>query len=176
KEINRLWRKAGKPGANEPERWEPIEKAVGLELTKLRLGMEGRYSWEQNPFPPYVFQNLGQNIKRVEGRIKELEQREKVREVLATEEPLETRGSGYVIKEDLEDNRIHFIFDEKPEKEVCRLMRTYGFRWSPQRVAWVRQLNERGRINAQWAAKAIEGRLQTVEPSQMKGGDATTVP
>lgn len=57
--------------------------------------------------------------------------------------------------ENKEDNRIWFMFDEKPSRAVCEIMRKYGFKWSPSREAWVRMLNESSRYNVERAIKDI---------------------
>lgn len=100
-------------------------------------------------FPDYALKNNNANIRRIKERIQGLEAR--------TNEPgrPDIRGDGYVIREDTDDNRILFVFDAKPPKAVCEFMRAYGFRWSPTRAAWVRQLNNAGRHAAQVAASKI---------------------
>jgi len=49
------------------------------------------------------------------------------------------------------ENRIQFLFNEKPSEEVRNLLKHWGFRWSPSNAAWQRQLNNAGL----YAAKCI---------------------
>lgn len=41
---------------------------------------------------------------------------------------------------DLSSNRMDLTFDEAPDEGTRRLLRANGFRWSPYRKAWTRQL------------------------------------
>ena len=88
-------------------------------------------------YPSYALQNNNQNIRRIEGRIKDLQQRkEREQETKAIKTDL------YEFK--LEDNRCQFIFDGKPEAEVRQVLKRHAFKWSPSRGAWVRQASGYG--------------------------------
>ena len=78
-------------------------------------------------------QNLGANIRQVKSRIEELGH------VFDNEERYEEH-SDFVYKE--EDGRCQFVFEGKPDEEVRRLLKSYGFKWSPTRGAWVRKLTQ----------------------------------
>lgn len=106
-----------------------------------------RYSWEPHPFPPYAFQNLNGNMRRVRERIAELERKAEAPAAAPVE------GNGFRIVEDAEDNRIRIKFDSKPVEAVRAVCKRWGFRWSPMACAWQRQLNGSGRHAAQSAAK-----------------------
>ena len=105
--------------------------------------------------PSYVLQNLGQNIKSVKDRIARLEKQEK--------EAAEHCGENVVIYEsdacklikNYSENRIQFIFNEKPSEEVRTLLKHWGFRWSPSNSAWQRQLNNAGLYAAKCIVNAI---------------------
>lgn len=98
-------------------------------------------------FPPFSLKNSNANIRRVEQRIRDLER-------AAERETKEEAGDGYTYREDVEENRVMFLFPGKPDEETRRLLKENGFRWSPRRKAWVRMLNGAGR----WAAeKVMEG-------------------
>jgi hypothetical protein len=105
----------------------------------------------KDPLPRYVLTNLGANIRRVKGRIAELE---KAAERPAAE-PI--TGDGWTIEECPADNRLRVIFDEKPPRETWRLMRRYGFRWAPSVGAWQRHLNDGARYAAQCVARELGG-------------------
>lgn len=101
-------------------------------------------------FAPYSLQNNNANIRRVEQRIQSL--------IAAEQTPAQpdTIGNGYTIREDKEDNRLLFIFDAKPSKEVCQLMKSRGFHWSKFRKAWCRKLTD----NARWSSQRVAADLQ----------------
>ncbi len=125
---------------------ELMERATKKLESYIKYGSEGLR------FPSYALQNNNANLRRVRQRITDLERRQ------ATAAAPDLEGQGYTIREDADDNRVLFIFDAKPPKDICRLMRTYGFRWSPTRKAWCRQLTANGRYGAKMAAEAIEER------------------
>ncbi len=123
-----------------------------MERATKKLESHIKYGSGGLRFPSYALQNNNANLRRVRQRIADLERRQ------ATAAAPDLEGDGYTLREDAEDNRILFIFDVKPPKEIRRLMRTYGFRWSPSRMAWCRQLTNAGRYSAKMAAEAIEER------------------
>ena len=43
-----------------------------------------------------------------------------------------------------EENRIQVLFDEKPDDEIRRELKSNGFKWAPSKNAWQRHLNENG--------------------------------
>lgn len=93
-------------------------------------------------FPSYQITNNGAQIRRLEARIRELEQaRARV--------DLEERGDGYVYREDAADNRVMFCFDSKPDADLRQILKRHGFRYSSTRNAWVRHLNGNGKYAAQ---------------------------
>ena len=51
-----------------------------------------------------------------------------------------------------------FLFEGKPAKDTRDVLKRHGFRWSPTRSAWVRQLTG----NAQWAAKDVIRHLEAL--------------
>lgn len=100
-------------------------------------------------FPGYMLSNNNANIKRIKGRIAELEQRD-------TESgPVEEQHGDVTYLEDFEDGRVRLIFPGKPSSEVRSLLKSNGFRWSPRNTAWQRQLTDNGRL----AARYVLGQL-----------------
>ncbi len=137
---------------------DPGGKASKTKMAALteaeRLHVQGyrpAYSWEPHPYPPYQLSNNNANIKRVKDRISSL-----TREAGTNQPPLEVIGKGFTIVEDRDENRMMARFDTKPSRDVCKIMRTSGFKWSPTRTAWVRLLNNAARWNAAEAARQIE--------------------
>lgn len=100
-------------------------------------------------FPGYALQNNNAEIRRIKARIGGMKARENATPASDIE------GDGFTIREDAEDNRIWVIFEQKPPRETCQIMRRCGFKWSPSRSAWVRMLNANGRFAASCVAKAL---------------------
>lgn len=90
-------------------------------------------------FPAYALSNSSANIRRIEGRIRDLGTR--------AERPHATiEGEGYVYREDPIEGRVMFIFAGKPDEATRKQLKANGFKWSPSRDGkpWVRHLNNAG--------------------------------
>lgn len=96
-------------------------------------------------FPKFELQNNNANIRRIKSRIQASEK-------LGRRSNKELQGHGYTYKEDVEDNRILFIFSDKPDEATRSVLKRNAFKWSPTRRAWVRQLNN----NGLWAAGEVK--------------------
>jgi len=109
------------------------------------LGMtekKARYILEPDCFggvgyAKYRLSNNSAEIRRLQKRIDDLKKRDSVEEVREEHE-------GFTYLTDKEDNRIHFIFPGKPDDETRALLKGNGFKWSPTRGAWVRQISNAG--------------------------------
>jgi hypothetical protein len=112
------------------------------DIEALRTPKYGRIG-----FPAWQISNNGANIRRIEGRIKELEER-------ATREPEHIVTDLYELK--VEDNRVQFIFDGKPDEEVRNILKYHAFKWSPSRGAWVRQASGNGLFAARQAKRKLD--------------------
>lgn len=73
------------------------------------------------------------DLKDLEAHLKELESASE-----KTEEAYDEFG--LKVERDVEDTRLNLFFDDIPEKEVRNLLVSNGFKWSPSRSAWTRQL------------------------------------
>ena len=104
-------------------------------------------------FPNYSLTNNNANIRSTKKRIESLLKKQEVTE------PNSAAGDGWQMKEDLEENRICFIFPGKPSEEIRSILKGRGFKWSPSRGAWVRMLN----ANGQYAAKMVINALNNLQ-------------
>jgi len=95
--------------------------------------------------------NNNANMKRIEGRIKELEVKETRRE----ESPFINytfEGGSMVVN--YEADRIQIMFDSRPSKDELNAWKAKGlnsFNWSPSANAWQRKIT----ANAMWAVKQM---------------------
>ena len=103
-------------------------------------------------YASYALQNNNANINATKKRIEALQK-------LAKREAVTSQGQGYEYREDLEDNRICFIFEGKPTEAIRDILKARAFKWSPTRGAWVRQITN----NALYAAKEIKAKLDEVQ-------------
>ena len=123
----------------------PDETAV-----KYDRAVEQAYSWNKQPFPSYTMTNNNAEIKRLEGRVKELTYNQEV-----GFSGWDFEG-GYV-EANTDMNRLQVFFDERPDSDKCSQMKSHGFKWAPSQGAWQRQLTD----NAIYSA----GRLEFIKPS-----------
>lgn len=100
-------------------------------------------------YPDFHLRNNLAKIKAAESRIKSLQAAQKRGNVSETHE-------NYSYKEDPDDNRIHFVFNGKPDPKVRDILKGNGFKWSPTRGAWVRQMTP----NARYAARRVKEQLE----------------
>ena len=121
-----------------------ISEVAATKLLEPVFGRVGFEAWELS--------NNNANIRRVKTRIVELEAAQERTDVEETYE-------GFIYREDTGENRVMFEFDGKPDEDVRTVLKSHGFKWSPSRMAWVRQLNE----NGIWGGRQVKMALQNLE-------------
>ena len=115
-----------------------------VQAEKLDERVRNGYSWEKSPYPPYALSNNNQEIRRLQGRIKQL---------------TEARELGYQgwefeggkVVANAENNRLQVFFDEIPSAELRQELKSRGFHWARSEGAWQRQLTD----NAIYSASRI---------------------
>jgi hypothetical protein len=126
------------------------EGLAGLGFSETEIAKLFEPDWAGRiGIPDYVMKNNGANIRRLRKRIESLE----AKATAPAREPIE--GEGYRIVEDLELNRCCVEFDAKPEVQIRRELKLNGFRWSPTRDAWIRQLSNGAWHAAQYATRSL---------------------
>ncbi len=113
------------------------EKVIKLEGQRTQIKEHNKKARKEgtDQYPSYHLSNLGQNIRSVKQRIKQLQ---KVKQI---EEVEETYGE-ITLKVDKEANRVKLFFPEKPSDEVRTKLKSNGFRWSPYNGCWQSFLKE----------------------------------
>lgn len=94
-------------------------------------------------FEPYQLSNNSAVIRSTKQRI------ESLKAVATIETKTVETNVGVTLVENAEANRVQLVFGDKPNEETRKMLKGYGFRWSPTEGAWQRLLNNAGR----WAAK-----------------------
>lgn len=102
------------------------------QLDHLKQSNYGRFG-----FPSYKLTNNNANMRRITQRIATLE-------AARARTDKEEVGNGYTYREDIGENRVMFEFPSKPAEDVRATLKRHGFKWSPDRGAWVRQLSDAG--------------------------------
>lgn len=103
--------------------------------------------------PAYCLQNIGQNIRNIEDRIKQLETiKEKPTEDITNK----YNTSACRVVENTELMRMQLFFEGKPSEEVRDILKSNGFKWAPSQGAWQRQLTDNAKYSTKQALKQID--------------------
>ena len=106
----------------------------------------------RQPFAAYRLQNGNAELRRIQGRIDELNKAQAAAEA-AKANPEAAKAAtaakyphvdGVEVEENNEEMRVQLRFPGKPDDETRTLLKSWGFRWSPTQGAWQRQLNGNG--------------------------------
>ena len=149
KNLNAVWRKAGKPAPDNREGWKKVADALGVaeeDVAPFRINMAKSF-WDAQPIPRFKLTNIGGRIKHTKERIAQLTATNR------TSGPIEI--GEWTVEEDREANRILLTSPTKPPDAHRAILKRHGFRWSPNRGAWVRQLNNNARSMARYVLGQI---------------------
>ena len=128
KSIDRALRKADKTGSDEEF------KALGLSDKTIAELKTPDYAGRRG-IPSYELTNNSSNMRRIRQRIEAL--RAVANDVTNTE-----KHGDIEIVDNVEENRVQIFFPNKPDREVRRQLKSYGFRWSPTAGAWQRHRSD----------------------------------
>ena len=136
------------------------------ELTKL--GLEEKNAKElfkpdfagNKGYASFQLTNNNAKIKSTKLRIADLEKMKELADK-PQEEPIKFNGGELV--QDYTDQRIRFMFDEKPDAETITMLKKRGFRWSPKNGAWQTQLTQNGQSRARQILSELRAKETDVE-------------
>lgn len=123
------------------------EKLAILESRHLQYKEYNKKARQENKeiLDAYILANSNQNIKSVKDRIAKLENSAKaVTKILYENETVK-------VIDNIEENRIQLVYNEKPSEEIRKELKRNGFKYSYTNNAWQRFRNG----NSLYAAKAI---------------------
>lgn len=135
---------------------------------KLEDGMK-YHPWDKKPFASASLSNNNRNIRATEKRIQQLT------------EAQELGYTGWVfeggrVEANTEKNRLQIFFDEIPDEDVRKELKSCGFKWARSQGAWQRQLTDNA-IRAASYIKAIHPTDGTdpvkIQPKRKKQGGQT---
>ena len=106
--------------------------------TEIDVKIKNGYSWCQQPYASYSLQNNNANMRRIRKRIKSL----KSKQSLPPDAGWEFDGGRVVMN--VEYNRIQIHFDSKPDEEIRKEPKRWGFKWASSLGVWQRHLNGNG--------------------------------
>jgi len=143
KEINAICRKS-----NAVE----LLTEMGIKPQTIHSLLNPPYSYQSKGFQSYELTNNNANIKRLESRVEELENKIALRE--KQKESGEVKGwqfDGGEVQVNYEADRVQILFDEKPDDKTRKELKSHGYRWSPTYSAWQRKITD----NALYATKQL---------------------
>lgn len=126
------------------------------QIASLKARMARGWRTSENPFEPFELQNNGAEIRRIKGRIEELEKAKEAGNQEHSEE--ETGVAGLRVVENTDAMRIQLFFDGKPDVETRNILKGNGFKWAPSFGAWQRVLNGNGKYAAKVVIQKIKER------------------
>lgn len=106
-----------------------------LALTLLTPDFMGRIG-----IADYALKNNSSEIRRIQGRIEELEKRQQAASLGGNETIQYTQGIQIVVNR--EENRVQICFPGKPGDSIRFQLKQNGFHWSRQHMAWQRQISD----------------------------------
>lgn len=104
------------------------EKLERLENEKESIRKREHQTWELT--------NIGANIRETKKRIERLEK-------LETLEFLDANFEGGKAIHNKNNNRIQLLFDDIPNEDIRKELKSNGFHWSKYEKAWQREFNQR---------------------------------
>lgn len=116
-------------------------------------------------FPDYAMTNNNGNMRRIRERIAQLE----AKAGQADQPDREHECAGFRVVECFADNRVRVFFPGKPSDAVRSLLKSHGFRWSPDAGAWQRMLNG-GMV--EWLTRTDDGGYLRKQLEALIGGRA----
>lgn len=154
KALNAYYRKhktvKGFPGITDEEAARADAELVEQDASPYSSG-------KHSPIPAWVFSNRNGEINRLKKRLAQLEAVDKMDHV-------EIQFPGGTLLTNEEINRVQILFDDKPDEETRRNLKSYGFRWSPREGAWQAQRTPHTLRRAKQLLN-----IQDEQPQQMAG-------
>lgn len=115
-----------------PDALEALEAKLASLVARqesMKAANKAAGSGNPKPYAPFQLSNNNANIRRVRQRIEHLK---KHANDVTTRLPFD----GGEIVDNVEENRVQILFDEKPSYEVRTKLKSCGFRWAPRFGAW----------------------------------------
>lgn len=147
KAVNKI-AKSRKKGYTDDEKVADLQAEFGISERAAREVMTPNVFGVVG-FETYQLSNNNANIRRMKGRLIELE---RLAEATAVSRDI---ADGVTYEECPEDGRVRLRFPDKPNAEIRALLKRNGFRWSPSNGAWQRVLNSNGKSAVRSVTAAI---------------------
>lgn len=140
--------KSRKKGYTEDEKAADLQAEFGLSEGAARQVLQPDFMGRVG-FASYELTNNNANIRRMKGRLVELQ---RVAEATAVSRDI---AQGVTYEECPEDGRVRLSFPDKPNDAIRALLGRHGFNWSRKNMAWQRVLNSNGKAAVRDVTPAI---------------------
>lgn len=154
KKINRAYPKYLK-FAKKSDDSQSFMDANGLSKSEFKyiLTHEPQYNTKTKVFPTFALTNNNARIKNTAESILKLERREaaKTQEVTVLQYDIE----GGRVEISYTDERINVYHETKPDSDTISRLKRNGFKWSPSRSSWTRQLTDNALYSARFMWPAL---------------------
>ena len=137
KAVNKI-AKSRKRGYSDGEKIADLQAEFGISERQARDVMTPNVFGVVG-FETYQLSNNNANVRRMKGRLVELE---RLAEATAVSRDI---ANGVTYEECPDDGRVRLRFPDKPSAEIRATLKRNGFRWSPSNGAWQRVLNSNGK-------------------------------
>jgi len=114
-------------------------------IESLKESMARSWRSDPKPFEAYSLTNNNADIRRVAERIEELKRKNETTYA-------DWDFDGGRVEVNKQENRLQIFFDEKPDEDTRKVLKSKAFKWSPKAGAWQRQLTS----NAFWAVEDMK--------------------
>lgn len=138
KKVNAQFRKGG------------IDAVECSEYVKSAMVASMAADWRESP-KPFESYRLTNNNATIRATRKRIEQMEAIQQM----ESEDISSENFTFSHDKEDNRFLFEFPGKPDEETRNVIKSFGFKWSRYRTAWVRKVT----ANAVWSKDQLIKKL-----------------
>ena len=133
---------------DDPQAIQKLEdKLTRLENERKSIKAREHYTWELT--------NIGAIIRETKKRIERIKALENLRFE-------EKSFNGGKIVHNKEINRIQFLFDNIPNEDIRKLLKSNGFHWARREQAWQREFNQ----NCIRATERIEEKIKELEQQE----------
>ena len=133
---------------DDPQAIQKLEdKLTRLENERKSIKAREHYTWELT--------NIGAIIRETKKRIERIKALENLRFE-------EKSFNGGKIVHNKEINRIQFLFDNIPNEDIRKLLKSNGFHWARREQAWQREFNQ----NCIRATERIEKKIKELEEQE----------
>ena len=139
KRINKIYRskKTDEEKRAELQKIDVKEESINIILSQEFKG-----------FPAWKLTNNNAKIKTAKNRLLQLESQE-------SDVTTENIINGVRIIDNVEDNRAQIFFNGKPEPEIIRQLKRFGFRWTPSLSCWQKHRSSQAMQDAERIVKEI---------------------